>query len=202
MDGNHDTTAHDHTARIARVAWLCAFVLPLILAVLLLGVNSAQATSAAPDSDPLAFEEEFELEEEDEAEFAEEECEIAKEEFAEGELTKAEADEICKEAREVAKEAAGSTSASGECPIHSATAHFSTHHDQLKLTIGYTTNTPVAATIKIHGIGIFKRHLGKSGVLRFTGPASDEHNRPIVHIKLPAGERAGCTSRRLVLFPS
>lgn len=201
VDGEPDTTAHDHTARIARVAWFCAFVLPLILASLLLGVKSSQASPTAPvepEPAPLAFEEEIELEEE--VEFAEEECEIAKEELEAGELSKAEADAICKEAKEFAKEAIADQSANAECPIRSASAHASTHRGQLKLTIGYTTNTPVSATIQIHGIGAFKRHLGKSGVLRFTGPASDEHNRPVVHIKLPASERAGCTSRSLVLL--
>lgn len=199
MNGKTDTTAPDHTTRIARAAWFCAFVLPLVLASTLLGVKSSQAAPSPPaESAPLVFEEELELEE-DEAEFAEEECEIAQEEVDEGALTKAEADAICREAREAAKEATACSSGATECPIHSASAHASTHNDRLKLTIGYTTNTPVAATIQIHGLGTFKRHLGKSGVLRFTG---EEHGRPIIHIKLAAGERAGCTSRRLVLFPS
>lgn len=201
VDGNTDTTAHEHGERIARVVWFCAFVLPLILAALLLGMKSAQAASLPPESDPLAFEEEFELEEEDEAEFAEEECEIAQEEAEEGELTKAEANETCKEAREVARESAGSSSAAtAECPIHSASAHASTHHNRLKLTIGYTTNTPVAATLQIHGIGTFKRHLGKSGVLRFSGDSAKRHGRLVIRIKLPQGS-AGCPSRRLVLSP-
>jgi hypothetical protein len=203
VNGNVETTAHDYTARIARVAWFCAFVLPLLLIALLLGVNSAQAAAPEGEPAPLAFEEEFEFElgEEDEGEFAEEECATAQEEFEEGELSKAEADEICKEAREAAKEAAGS-SAAGGCPIHSATAHSSIQNDRLKLTIGYTTNTPVTATIQIHGIGTFKRHLGKSGVLRFSKTLSGApHGRAVVHIKLPGGERAECPSRRLVLFP-
>ncbi len=201
MEGNTDTTSHDHTALIARAAWLCAFVLPLALAALLLGVKSAQAAELEADPTTVAFEEEFELEEEDEAEFAEEECEIAQEEAEEGELTRAEANETCKEAREVARESAGSSSAAiAECPIHSASAHASTHHNRLKLTIGYTTNTPVGATLQIHGIGTFKRHLGKSGVLRFSGDSAKQHGRLVVRIKLPQGS-AGCPSRRLVLFP-
>ena len=190
------TTAQDHTARIARAAWFCAFILPLVLASLLLGVKTAQADPAPAETAPAAFEEE--VEDEDEGEFAETECEIAMEEGEEGEITKDEAETLCKEARQAARsEGSGSTSA--ECPIHSVSAHASTHHDQLKLTIGYTTNTPVAAIIQIHGIGTFKRHLDQSGVLRFTG---EEHGRPVIHIKLPASERAGCTPRRLVLFPS
>jgi hypothetical protein len=201
VNGNVETTAHNHTARIARVAWFCAFVLPLILAALLLGVKSAQAAPPEAEAAPLAFEEEFELEEEDEGEFAEEECETAEEEFEASELTKAEADTICKEAREAAREAAGS-SAAGECPIHSATAHSSVHNDRLRLTIGYTTNTPIAATIELRGPvkDSFKRHLGKSGVLRFSKTLRGApHGRTVVRIKLPASERAGCPSRRLVL---
>lgn len=197
MNGSTDTTAHDHTARIARAAWFCAFVLPLVLASLLLGVKTAGAAPAAAEPAPVAFEEEFELEEEDEAKFAEEECEIAREEAEEGEISKAEADAICKEAQEVAK-GSSANSTVAECPIHSASAHASAHHGQLKLTIGYTTNAPVAATIQIHGIGTFKRHLGRSGVLRFSG---EDRSRPVIHIKLPKGS-VGCPSRRLVLFPS
>lgn len=213
MEGNADTPAHDPIARIARVAWLCAFVLPLVLAAMLLGVKSAQAAAAESEPTSSAFEEERSSEGEDElgeteAEFAEEECEIAQEEFKEGELAKADADEICKEAREAAREAAvgPSSAADAECPIHSATAHSSVHNDRLKLTIGYTTNTPVTATIQLQSgsasIGSFKRHLGKSGVLRLTKGLSEKQHRERlgVHIKLPSGS-AGCPSRRLVLFP-
>jgi hypothetical protein len=203
VNGNTDTTAHDHTARIARAAWFCAFVLPLVLAALLLGVKSAQAASPEGNPTPLAFEEEFELEEENEGEFAEEECEIANEEAKEGEITQAEADTLCKEAKaeaEAASKAAGSSSAAAaECPIHSASAHASIHDDRLKLTIGYTTTSPVTATIQVRGVGTFKRHLGKSGVLRFSEKLGDRsHGRPVVRIKLPSGS-AGCPARRLVL---
>lgn len=205
MDGKTDTTAHDHTARIARAAWLCAFVVPLILTMLLLGVKSAQAALPEGSPTPLAFEEEFELEEEVEGEFAEEECEIANEEVKEGEITQAEADTLCKEARaeaEAASKTAGSSSAAAaKCPIHSATAHESFLHNELKLTIGYTTVSAVSATVEIQHLGVFKRHLGKSGVLRFSKKLGDKpHGRAIVHIKLPKGS-AGCPSRRLVLFP-
>ena len=198
MDGNTDTTSDDQTARIARVATLIA---SLILAALLFGAREAQASSPLPALTPLAFEEEFE--EADEAEFAEEECETAEEEVEEGELSKAEGEEICREARETAKEAAAGSSGAGECPIHSAIAHSSIHNDRLKLTIGYTTNTPVTATIQLSGPvkASFKRRLGRSGVLHFTEQLANEHGRLAVHIELPASERAECPSRRLVLFP-
>lgn len=201
MDRNTETTAQDHTARIA---WFCAFILPLVLAALLLGVKSAQAAPLESEPASSAFEEEIELEEEDEGDFVEEECGVAREEFEEGELTKPESDAICKEAKEAAREATSGprSTPSGECPIHSATAHSSVHNDRLKLTIGYTTNTPVTASIQVHGIGTFKRHLGKSGVLRFSKKLSNEtHGRTVVRFKLPASESAGCPSRRLVLFP-
>ncbi len=211
MERNSETTAHDHTARIARTAWFCAFVLPLILAGLLLGVKSAQAASSQPTVVPFAFEEEDEEElavdeeeeeglEESEAEFAEAECEIAGEEAAEGEITQADADALCKEAQAFAK--AGRGSATKRCPIRSATAHLSLRGKRLKLTIGYTTNAPVNAAIQIRKLGTFKRHLGRSGVLRFTkrvgGRPPNKHIK--IRFKLPPGS-AGCPSRRLVLFP-
>ncbi|HET7053032.1 MAG TPA: hypothetical protein VFI09_03840 [Solirubrobacterales bacterium] len=207
VDGNTDTTAHDHTARIARAAWFSAFVLPLVLAALLLGMKSAQAATPEGNPAPLAVEEEFELEEETEGEFAEEECEIAREEVEEGEITQAEADTFCAEAKAEAGAAgvgtAGSSSAApAVCPIHSASAHATVRHDRLKLTVGYTTTTPVTATIQIHDVGTFKRHLGKSGVLRFTEQLDGKrHGRFTVRVLLPPTERTGCPSRRLVLFP-
>jgi hypothetical protein len=205
VEGSTDTTAHRQAKRIARLARLFAFVVPLILASLLLGIRSAQAAVPALGPVPLAFEEEFGFEEEDEDEFAEEECEIAEEELKEGELSAADANAICKEAEGEGETAGPSSAATAECPIHSATAHAATLHDnRLKLTLGYTTNTPVNATIQLRKgstkIGSFKRHLAKSGVLRFTDQMGKEHGRLAVRIKLPPGS-AGCPSRRLVLFP-
>lgn len=91
-----------------------------------------------------------------------------------------------------------------ECPLRSARAHASTKRDKLKLTIGYTTNEPVTTTIQLRkgtvGVETFKRHLGKSGVLRFTEELGKGSGRLSVHFKLPSGS-VGCPSRRLVLFP-
>ncbi|HEX6688952.1 MAG TPA: hypothetical protein VF085_09850 [Solirubrobacterales bacterium] len=176
MDGNTDTTAPDQTARIARAAWFATFVVPLILAALLFGVKSAQAAPSLPAVVPLAFEEEleFELEEEDEAEFAEEECAIAKEEAEEGELTTAEADAICREAKAEAggKNAGQSSTASDQCPLRSAHAHAVESHDNLKVTVGYTTSSSTAATVEVSSgskhIATVHRQLSKSGVLRIT----------------------------------
>jgi hypothetical protein len=194
VDRNTGTTTHDNTARIARVAWLCAFVVPLVLATLLFGLKSAQAATPTPGFVPLALEEEEfafgeegEFEPEEEAEFAEEECEIANEEAAEGEIGEAEANQICKEARELIRGKAGPSAAGGECPLRSASAHASTHNDKLKITIGYTTNSPVAATIQIHKVGTFKRQLGRSGAIRITKKLGKKQpGRVVVSIKAPS----------------
>jgi hypothetical protein len=181
VDRNTGTTAHDHTARIARAAWFCAFVLPLVLAAFLLGVKSAQAAPPGAGSTPSAIEEELlegesELAEENEAEFAQEECEIAEEEAAEGEITTAEAKAFCEEAKaEVeadGKTAGPSSTTPGKCVLRSAHAHAVEKRGELKVTIGYTTAAPTSAAIEIRSgpkrIAAVHRHLGRSGVLRIT----------------------------------
>ncbi|HET6570064.1 MAG TPA: hypothetical protein VFG58_01060 [Solirubrobacterales bacterium] len=196
MDRSTDTTAHDHSDRIARTAWFCAFVLPLTLAVLLLGVKSAQAASPASEPTPSALEEEFEGEEEfgseDEAEFAEAECEIAEEEAAEGEITPAEAKAICKEAEEAVAEAkAGPSSTTpARCALRSAHAHAVLRHNRLKLTIGYTSSSPTPATIEVRSgarrIATVHRRLGRSGVLRITKTVGSKRmKRVTVSFKTP-----------------
>lgn len=210
MDRTTDTTANDHITRIARTAWLCAFILPLALSALLLGLKSAQAAETVPAA-PLALEEELlegesEVEEENEAEFAAEECEIAEEEAAEGEITAAEAKTFCEEAKAAATGTGAVPSAAGKCVLRSVHAHVAIHHGRLKLTVGYTTTAPVTAVIQLQKggtrLGSFKRQLGKSGVLRFGERLGSEHGRLVVRIKLPRAGKAGCPSRRLVLFPS
>ncbi len=185
MNRSTETTAPKNSDRIARAAWFCAFVLPLALAALLLGVKSAQAASPPPGVVPFALEEEFEFEaeaseesedeaKEDEAEFAEVECEIAAEEAAEGEISDAEAKAICKEAEEFVREsqAGPSSTAAGQCTLRSAHAHATLRHHRLKLTVGYTSSSPTAATIEVHSgarrIASVHRKLGRSGVLRIT----------------------------------
>jgi len=202
-----ETTAHDHTARIARLAWFCAFVLPLILAALLLGVKSAQAASLTPvvvpfaledEEEELAFDEEGEGEEfEDENEFAEAECEIAEEEAAEGEITQAEADALCKEVEDFAG-AGGSPTASSRCPIRSIRAHAVQRNNRLKITIGYTTSDPVKATIQIRKVGTFKRQLGRSGVIRITRELGKKQpGRIVVRIKAPPCPKPKISSTRV-----
>ncbi len=174
---------------------------PLALAALLFVASTSQADSPIPDIDPLAFEEEFEIE--DEGEFELEECEAAEEEFEEGVIAAAEVDIFC--------EADGGASAAADkgksaCALRSAKARAVEKRNKLKVTVGYTTSEPLKATIQIRQgkttIGSFKRRLGKSGVLRFTEKLSEKlaGKRTVVKFKLPSGS-AGCPSRRLVLFP-
>lgn len=178
MEGNTDTVTpyRYRTARIARIAWVVTFIVPLVLAALLLGVKSAQA---APDSAaPVAFEEDFEFEEE--GEFEEEECEVAEEELEEGELDRAEVEEICEDAEDgERKKTSGSDGiAPEECLLRSAHARLVAYdsHNDVRLTVGYTTYEPTTATVdfgakggkgSLH-LGTVKRHLGKSGVIRLT----------------------------------
>lgn len=168
MEGNADTTAPQKAERIARLAWHFAFVVPLILAMLLLGIKSAQAASPFPAVVPLAFEEEeleAGLEEEVEGEFAEAECEIATEELEEGLLTESDVKELCTPADEAT---GGAAKGATECPIRSIRAHAVQRNERLKLTIGYTANDPVKATFSVRKVGTFKRRLGRSGVIRIT----------------------------------
>jgi hypothetical protein len=214
VEGNTTTTAHRLADRIARTAWFAAFVVPLILAALLLGVRSAQATPPVAGPTPmsgeeLGFEEELEADE-DEAEFAAEECEIAKEEAAEGELSKAEVDEICSQSSGSRTQKAGPSSAvPEECVLRSAHGHAALegHGAKLKLTIGYTAYEPAGATIEIgkgaNHIATLHQHLGRSGVVRIVKSlqGDDAPKRLAVGIELPSSEGVGCPFRRLVLFP-
>ncbi|HKB51070.1 MAG TPA: hypothetical protein VKC63_06535 [Solirubrobacterales bacterium] len=187
---------------------------PLALTVFLLGVTTAQATPIDPTAAPLAFEEELEFEEEGEEEGAELEegsCEEAEEEFEEGELSGAEVKEICAEAKAREKKGTGGTGsiAPKECILRSAHAHAAIGADgkKLKLTISYTTYEPVASTIEVgkgsNHIATLHRHLGDSGILRIVEGlhGHDAPKRLTVGIDIPSAGKAGCPSRRLVLFP-
>lgn len=184
--------AAPHAASVVRVAWPATFVVPLLLAVLLLGVKSAQA-EPLPAADPLAFEEEFEAEEE--GEFEADECEEAEEEFEEGELSGAEVKEYCDETEgKHGKGASGSGSpAPEECLLRSfhARAVAGPEGDELKLTVGYTTYEPADATVEIHGgadrIGSLHRQLGRSGVLRIVQNLGKDRppHRIVVRIRIP-----------------
>jgi hypothetical protein len=174
-----------------RIAFLAALTSVALMTV-------AGPASASVPTLPLlagsAFVEEAEEEEEPSEE--EEELETCEEEPQE-----------CEEAEEPASEAGAKPSGpSAECPLRKAKAHAVAKNGKLKLTIGYTTNEPFDATVEIKRgavrIGSLHRHLGRSGVLRFSKELNGEPGgRLVVRILPPKRERAGCPSRRLVLFP-
>lgn len=203
MNRSTETTAHDHTARIARLAWFCAFVLPLILVGLLLGAKSAQAASPTPvivpfaledDEEELGFEDEGE-ELEDEDEFAEAECEIAEEELEEGLLTETDVKELCTPLTTPN----GAADASGACPLRSARARAVENHNRLKVTVGYTSSAPTRATIELRSgnkrLATVHRKLSRSGVLRIVKKLGRKQVRRIkIRIRVPSltgGRRCG-----------
>lgn len=168
---------------------------PLALAALLLMAStSAHATPSTPGFVPLALEEEPEgLEEsEGEEEFEEVFCEEAEVEFELGEIDEVEVDEICAEGEEgsAGKEASGSAD-DDACPLRSARARAVESHDQLKVTVGYTSSKATGATIEVRAgskrLVSVHRHLGKSGVLRLTKKlGKKEPNRIAVRFKAPS----------------
>lgn len=115
--------------------------IPLVLAALLLAASTAHATPVDPAAAPLAFEEEFNAEEEGGEEF---EFEEPEEEFDEAEEC------VLRSAH--------------------AHASLLAHDSKLKLTLGYTTYEPAGAKIEVgHGpnhLVSLQRHLGRSGVIR------------------------------------
>jgi hypothetical protein len=194
----------DRSAQINRIAWLVTFVVPLVLTALLLTVKTAQAE---PVPSPVSLEEVFEAEIEETIEMTPEDaCIEAEEAFEMEELIEEEVEEICEEESEDAPKGKDERDAGpAECPIRSANAHASTNNDRLKLTIGYTTTNSTNATFEVKQgpskLATFQRHLGASGVVRFSKPlAENADGKLTVKVKLPAGG-SGCPSRRLVLFP-
>lgn len=181
---------------------------PLILAFMLFAASVAHAVPLAPNIAPLAFEEEFAAEEEgEEVEVEEGACEDAEEELDEGELSAGEVKETCEEEAAERRKAAANprTVAPQECILRSAhgQAVTSGNGDKLKLTIGYTTYAPAAASIEIGHLGTVHRHLGRSGVLRLVedlhGHGGPKHLS--VQIEIPSAKSAGCPFRRLELSP-
>lgn len=188
--------------------------LPLLVVLLalsgLLLASAAHATQPVLSATPPASEEEFEVEAEDEGGEGETEegaCEEAEEEFDEGELSAGEVKEICEEeAAERRKKTAGpGAPAPEECILRSAhgQAVTSGKGDKLKLTIGYTTYEPAAASLKIGRLGTVHRRLGHSGVLRLVEDLRGQHSPKHlpVEIDIPSAKGAGCPFRHLVLSP-
>ncbi|HSS03872.1 MAG TPA: hypothetical protein VLK89_01625 [Solirubrobacterales bacterium] len=180
MEEKPDVTSRQ-IARLARVAWLLTFGVPLVLAMLLMVVNSAHALPPVSVSAPAEQEEEFEGEEE--GEFDEEACEVAEEEFEEGFLDEKAVEKACEEGEDRDKVAGHSSIAPAECLLRSAHARLVTSdlNESARLTIGYTTYEPTTATIDyglsggkgtLH-LGAAKRHLGRSGVIRLSKALSN-----------------------------
>jgi hypothetical protein len=180
---------------------------PLVLSILLFAVSSAHAMPTGPIIAAFTSDEPLEDEFEEEGEGEEETgCETAEEEVEEGELSQREADEICEEEAKESKKAAGSNAqAPEECVLRSAHAHaaVAAAGEKLKLTIGYTTYEPITAKLQIGHLTTLHRHLGRSGVIRIVEGLNGENvpKQLNVRIDIPSVKRAGCPSRRLVLFP-
>ncbi len=111
----------------------------------------------------------------------------------------AEVEEECIEGEASEESCEGEVEETKPCPLRSAHAHAAESHNRLKLTIGYTTNEPTPATVKIQngGTKAFKRRLSQTGVLRFTESAGALDDKILIRIE--AVGWAGCPSRQLVL---
>ncbi len=138
-------------------------LLPLLLLAILVASQTGHAFADAEEpSLPLSVAIQM-SEEEDETEG---ECVEAEEEEVEGE----EAEDEC----EVEAEDAGFSPAE-DCYLRTASAHVVAYPDReiMRLTLGYTTYEPAAATVEYGAkkdphLGTVHRRLGRSGVLRLS----------------------------------
>lgn len=181
---------------------LTALAAVLGIALLALAAAPISAPAAPPASTEVEMEleltldeSELELEEWPEEEWleADEEC-LA----LEGEL---EEEGLCEEGEE---EETSRARGARECPLRSASPHAAEARDRLKVTLGYTTFRPATATIQVGRgstrIGTFKRRLGRSGVLRFSGRLRKRHGKRVfVRILIPSAGRH-CAEAAAVLF--
>jgi hypothetical protein len=173
--------------RLARLATLALLALLLTASTAL--AEEVAETAAPSFAEPeVQFTQEIEWDEEGEEACVE----------AEDESPAEEAEGPCEEFEEE------ESSEAEECPLRSTRAHGSTTHDRLRITVGYTTYRPAAATIQIgsgaNKLGTFKRHLGRSGVLRFTEKGIAKHGKRImVHVRVPSAQRY-CADDAAVLF--
>jgi hypothetical protein len=175
--------------KLARLTALVLFAF-LLMASTALAEDAENPVPSFAESE-AQFTQELEWEEAGEEVCIETEVESSSEEEDEG---------LCEELEERGAE----SSEAEECPLRSTRAHGSTAHDRLKITVGYTTYRPAAATIQIgsgaNKLGTFKRHLGRSGVLRFTEKGSTKHGkRVVVHVSVPSAQRY-CADEAAVLF--
>jgi hypothetical protein len=162
---------------IARLAWIATFLVPLLLAALLLCATASSAAPApAAGYSQLEFEDEEEEEEEEEEnedegewEFEDEEgleegefedelggtdCELGEEALAEGQLTPADVEDLCAAEKEWEEQLEGAASSRRDsrptCLLRSTRLHAkTTKRNRLELTIGYTAVAPAKAQIEI-----------------------------------------------------
>ena len=153
-----------------------------LLATAFVPLSAPTSASASPPADDVGA-----LFEEGQEEGEEAECAF------EEELFEDEDEGFCEEGE-------GESGAADECPLRSAHGHSATTHGRLKITIGYTSFEPVLARVQIHagGVETFKRHLGRSGVLRFTQPLTRNDGGRVL-VRIDQIGRAGCPSRKLAL---
>jgi hypothetical protein len=169
--------------------------LVLLVMALLLAAGTAHAAGPTPAGGATAseVEEEFEIIEEVEEEDPAAECAEGEVEFELGEIPLEELEEACEDA--------STESESSRCPLRSAHAHATTNDDKLKVTLGYTAFEPFNAKLQLSPhLGTLKRHLSRTGTLRFTKQLGKRSAHKIVLQLRPVGV-AGCPSPRLVLFP-
>lgn len=208
------------------LAWVATFVTSLFLVLLLLSATPASAAPApllnagnAPyepgDEEGWEYEEEEEGEEGEfegeEGEYEDElggtDCELGVEAFEEGLLTLTDVQDLCAAEEEWEEEMEGGSESRPPCALRSARLHAkTTKRKRLRLTIGYTTATPIAARIEIRAgkkkLGSVKRRLGRRGVIRLTRRLGKKHlgKRIRLRVRLPR-QGAACSSQQLVLFP-
>lgn len=140
-----------------------SFLLPLALLAILVVSQPARAFADA-EAASLPLELAIQMSEEEDEGEAEDECPESEDE--EGE----EAEEEC----EAEAEDAGFSPAD-DCYLRTATARVVAYPDRemMRLTLGYTTYTPAAATVEFGAkkdphLGTVHRRLGRSGVLRLS----------------------------------
>jgi len=150
-----------------------------LLAALGLAALSAVAPATPAPSLSASLAEEWEFEEE----------------FEDGEGL--ELEEECLDSEELEALCEEETLAAAPCPLRSVSGHAVRHDKRLKITLGYTAHEPTAAKIQIHRLGTFRRHLSRSGVLRFT--TTKRTRRVVISIRTP--ERTECPPLRLVVLP-
>jgi len=168
-------------------------LLPLLLLAILVASPTAHALADSEDpSLPLNVASQL-SEEEDESECAEGESEDEESEGVE------EAEEECEDEAE----GVGFSSAN-DCYLRTATARVVAYPDRdtMRLTLGYTTYAPAAATVEYGAkkdphLGSVHRRLGRSGVLRLSKHLADKQmakveasGRFTVTVHVPEAPRA------------